>query len=105
MSLYVWAMPLARIYEAQPLSCPICHGHMRLVAFINAAGSVKWILDYNGESTRPPRIAIARGPMALSAGRDLVEPFLHRVGGPRRGQSIGCVRDLLAQLDGVGLRS
>lgn len=64
-------MLLARIYaakqvpwrdEALPLSCPICHGQMRIVAFINDAGTVNKILDHIGESTQPPRIAPARGP-------------------------------------------
>ena len=59
---YLWAMLLARIYEALPLSCPICHSQMRIIAFINDAGTVKKILDHIGESTQPPRIAPARGP-------------------------------------------
>jgi len=59
---YLWAMLLARIYEALPLSCTICHSQMRIIAFINDAGTVKKILDHIGESTQPPRIAPARGP-------------------------------------------
>jgi hypothetical protein len=55
-------MLLARIYEALPLSCTICHSQMRIIAFINDAGTVKKILDHIGESTQPPRIAPARGP-------------------------------------------
>jgi len=35
---------------------------MRIIAFINAADSVKRILDSLGESALPPRIAPARGP-------------------------------------------
>ncbi|MDP3539992.1 MAG: transposase [Azonexus sp.] len=54
---YLWAILLARIYEALPLSCPICHSQMRIIAFINDAGTVKKILDHIGESTQPPRIA------------------------------------------------
>ena len=57
-----WAMLLARIYEALPLLCPLCHAKMRIIAFINHAGAVNKILDHIGESTRPPRIAPARGP-------------------------------------------
>ena len=49
---YLWAMLLARIYEALPLSCPIRHAAMRIVAFINDAGSVKKILDQI--SANPP---------------------------------------------------
>ena len=55
-------MLLARIYEAFPLHCPICRTEMRIIAFINDAGTVKKILDHIGESTQPPRIAPARGP-------------------------------------------
>ena len=62
MSHYLWAMLLARIYEAFPLSCPICHAQMRIIAFINEAGDVRKILDHIGEATQPPRIASARGP-------------------------------------------
>ena len=60
-------MLLARIYEALPLSCPIRHAAMRIVAFINDAGSVKKILDQIGEATQPPRIAPARGPPLCEA--------------------------------------
>lgn len=60
-------MLLARIYEALPLSCPICHGQMRIIAFVNDAGTVTKILDHIGESTQPPRIAPARGPPLLEA--------------------------------------
>jgi hypothetical protein len=55
-------MRLARINEVLPLNCPICHSQMRVIAFINDTGAVKKILDQIGESTQPPRIALARGP-------------------------------------------
>jgi Putative transposase len=61
VSRYLWAMLLARIYEAFPLSCPICHAEMRIIAFINEACTGK-ILDHLGEATQPPCIAPARGP-------------------------------------------
>ena len=59
---YLWAMLLARIYEAFPLACPICHAQMRIIAFMNEATTVKKILEHIGESSQPPRIAPARGP-------------------------------------------
>lgn len=59
---YLWAMLLARIYEAFPLACPICHAQMRIIAFINEGATVKKILEHLGESSQPPRIAPARGP-------------------------------------------
>jgi hypothetical protein len=58
----LWAILLARIYEALPLQCPICRSQMRIIAFINDASTVKKILDHIGESTQPPRIAPAREP-------------------------------------------
>ena len=61
-SHYLWAMLLARIYETFPLVCPICRGQMRIIAFITDASTVRKILDHIGESTQPPRIALARGP-------------------------------------------
>ena len=59
---YLGAMLLARIYEAFPLACPICHAEMRIIAFIDEADTVKKILEHIGESSQPPRIAPARGP-------------------------------------------
>jgi hypothetical protein len=61
-SHYLWAMLLARIYEALPLVCPICRAQMRIIAFITEASTVRKILDHIGESTLPPSIAPARGP-------------------------------------------
>jgi len=29
-----WAMLIKRVYEIDPLECPKCHGHMRVIAFI-----------------------------------------------------------------------
>ena len=62
VSHYLWAMLLARIYEALPLTCPICHTQMRIIAFINEASDVRKILEHIGESSQPPRVAPARGP-------------------------------------------
>ncbi len=70
---YLWAMLLARIYEAFPLACPICHAQMRIIAFINEGATLKKILEHIGESTQPPRIASARGPPLWEAAAG-VEP-------------------------------
>jgi hypothetical protein len=59
---YLWAMLLARIYEAFPLNCPTCGTEMRIVAFITEASTVQRILNHIGEPATPPRIAPARGP-------------------------------------------
>jgi hypothetical protein len=59
---YLWAMLLARIYEAFPLTCPKCGAEMRIIAFITEAAPVQRILNHIGEPATPPRIASARGP-------------------------------------------
>jgi len=43
----LWAMLLARIYEAFPLTCPPCGAEMRIVAFISEA------VDIQAKEIRP----------------------------------------------------
>jgi hypothetical protein len=59
---YLWAMLLARIYEAFPLLCPMCRAEMRLIAFLTDSASITRILEHLGEPTRPPPVSPARGP-------------------------------------------
>ena len=71
-------MLLARIYEAFPLNCPICHSQMRIIAFINDTTTLHKILNHIGESTQPPKTAQARGPPlseAASATEQAAEMF------------------------------
>ena len=53
-----WARLIQKIYEVDPLVCPICKGKMRIIAFIEDYKVVKKILDYLGiyefERKRPP---------------------------------------------------
>lgn len=58
----LWAMLLARRYEIFPLTCPLCGGQMRIIAFITEGPVIRHILDSLGEPSRPPPIAAARGP-------------------------------------------
>jgi len=58
---------LARIYETLPRACPVCQSPMRIIAFITDTDTVRKILDHLGESTRPLRIAPARGPPLFEA--------------------------------------
>jgi hypothetical protein len=61
-------MLLARIVETLPLRCPLCHAAMRIIAFINAARTVRQILEHQRDPNRPPRIAPARGqPLRAAA--------------------------------------
>jgi hypothetical protein len=53
VSRWLWAMLLARVDEASPLTCPICHAEMRIVAIINEACTVRKIRDHIGESPQP----------------------------------------------------
>jgi hypothetical protein len=59
---YLWAVLIARIYEVFPLLCPICGGHMRIIAFITHSADIRCILDHIGMESQPPHIAPARGP-------------------------------------------
>ena len=59
---YLWAVLLARIYEALPLICPHCGAEMRLIAAITDKPSIERILSHIGEPRRPPRVTPARGP-------------------------------------------
>jgi hypothetical protein len=59
---YLWALLLARIYEAFPLTCPVCRAEMRMMAFVTEAAPVQRILDHIGEAATPQPITPARGP-------------------------------------------
>jgi hypothetical protein len=58
---YLWAVLIARIYEVFPLLCPICGGHMRIIAFITHSADIRRILDHIGAQSQPPHVAPARG--------------------------------------------
>jgi putative transposase len=57
----VWAMPIARIYEVFPLTCPKCGSQMKIIAFIPEGAAIREILDHLGEPTSPSRLLAARG--------------------------------------------
>ena len=59
---YLWAALIARIYEVFPLLCPVCGGHMRIVAFITQSAEIRQILDHIGDDCEPPRLSPASGP-------------------------------------------
>jgi len=65
---YLWALLLARIHETLPLSCPICHSPMRIIALVKDAGTVTKILDHIGESAQPPRTAPGARASAVGGG-------------------------------------
>ena len=53
---------IARIYEVFPLLCPMCGGHMRLIAFVTEGTQIRRILDHIGVDSEPPHLSPARGP-------------------------------------------
>ena len=59
---YLWAVLIARIYEVFPLLCPICGGHMRIIAFITHNADIRRILDHIGVESDASHITPARGP-------------------------------------------
>jgi hypothetical protein len=59
---YLWAVLIARIYEVFPLLCPLCGGHMRIIAFITHSAEIRHILNHIGVESAPPHITPARGP-------------------------------------------
>ena len=50
---YLWAVLIARIYEAFPLLCPMCGGQMRIIAFITHSADIRQILDHIGVDSEP----------------------------------------------------
>ncbi|OLP05680.1 transposase family protein [Rhodoferax antarcticus ANT.BR] len=67
---YLWAVLIARIYEVFPLSCPLCGGQMRLIAFITEGVQIRRILEHIGVDSEPPHIFPARGPPLWDDGGD-----------------------------------
>ena len=59
---YLWAVLIARIYEAFTLLCPMCGGQMRIIAFITHSAELRHILNHIGVECEPPHITPARGP-------------------------------------------
>ena len=67
---YLWAILLARIYEAFPLTCPQCAGEMRIIAFVTDPASIQQVLAHIGEPSHPPPLAPARDPPAWASAID-----------------------------------
>ena len=85
---YLWAVLIARIYEAFPLGCPLCGGQMRIIVFINHSPDIRKILDHIRVDSEPPHITPARGPPLWDACDAQAD----------EGRKIGPAWDLAAQL-------
>ncbi|MFH1124884.1 MAG: transposase, partial [Pseudomonadota bacterium] len=71
-----WARLIQKIYEVDPLTCPKCHGRMRILAFIEDEEVIKKILKHLGlwdKKARPPPLTKALYP---DAGIDASNPQL-----------------------------
>ena len=77
---YLWAMLLARIFEATPLVCPVCSADMRIIAFVTDGVSVRGILEHLGEPAQPPPIAPARPCATRSCFACVPAQALHGLG-------------------------
>jgi len=50
-----WARLIQKIYEVDPLTCPKCHGPMRVISFIEDQDVIKKILKHLGSWEGKPR--------------------------------------------------
>ena len=64
---YLWAARTARIYEVFPLTCPLCVGQMRIIAFITDGAEVRKFLEHIGVDSPGP--AHYSGTRAAAVGR------------------------------------
>ena len=63
-----WARLIRKVYEADPLECPKCHGPMRIIALIDDPPVVQRILEHLGlwqpEATeRSPPVPLGAWPV------------------------------------------
>ena len=57
-----WAALLARVFRIDVTVCPACGGHMRIIAALTDATSIRAYLQGVGLPADPPTIAPARPP-------------------------------------------
>lgn len=62
-----WAHLLRRSHDIDVLSCPMCHGRLRLMAVLRDKVQVRRVLRHFAKPTEPPPMAKARDPSADSA--------------------------------------
>jgi len=43
-----WSHLIKKVYETDPLTCPKCHGEMRIISFIDPPEVIKKILEHLG---------------------------------------------------------
>ena len=58
-----WARLIKKIFEIDPLQCPVCKTEMRIIAFITDYQEVRKIFKYIGKETiRPPPLLYDEAP-------------------------------------------
>ena len=57
-----WAELLQKVFAIDVLACPVCHGRMKLIAYINSASVARRILEHLGLRATGPPLAKARFP-------------------------------------------
>jgi len=62
LSTYLWAMLIARLFDALPLVCPRCGAVMRVKSFVVNSGEVRRLLEHLGEPPEALPLEPARGP-------------------------------------------
>ena len=70
-----WALLLQRVFMTDALTCPKCHGRMKILAAITGPDAIRKILDHLGIPSEAPRRTTARPPpqCELSGTADLAE--------------------------------
>jgi hypothetical protein len=68
-----WAELLQKVFAIDVLACPVCHGRMKLIAFINSASVARRILTHLGlPTTGPP---LAKASLAETEGCDSLPDY------------------------------
>ena len=57
-----WAELLKKVFAVDVLSCPVCSGRMKLIAYIASSSVARRILEHLGLPTTGPPLATARLP-------------------------------------------
>jgi len=70
-----WALLLKRVFMTDALTCPKCHGRMKILAAITKPDAIRKLLDHLGIPSEAPRRTAARPPpqAELSGTSDLAE--------------------------------
>jgi hypothetical protein len=70
-----WALLLKRVFMTDALTCPRCHGRMKILAAITKPEAIRKILDHLGIPSEAPRRTAARPPPQgeLPGSADLAE--------------------------------